>query len=34
MAFLGGGEALVVMKGDLSPREFWSVDLRPAANGR
>jgi Tol biopolymer transport system component len=27
VAFLGGDEALVVMKGDISHREFWVVDL-------
>jgi len=27
LAFLGGDDALVVMKGDLSHREFWVVDL-------
>ena len=31
VAFLGGQDALVVMKGDLSHREFWVVDL---ATGR
>ena len=27
VAFLGGQDALVIMKGDLSHREFWVVDL-------
>ena len=27
MAFLGGDDALVVMRGDLSHKEFWVVDL-------
>jgi Tol biopolymer transport system component len=27
LAFLGGDDALVVMKGDISHKEFWVVDL-------
>jgi Tol biopolymer transport system component len=27
-AFLGGDEALVIMKGDISYKKFWMVDLR------
>ena len=27
LAFLGGDDALVVMKGDVSHKEFWAVDL-------
>jgi len=28
LAFLGGDEALVIMKGDISHKEFWVVDLK------
>jgi hypothetical protein len=28
MAFLGGEDALVIMKGDISHKEFWVVDLK------
>jgi Tol biopolymer transport system component len=28
LAFLGGEDALVIMKGDISHKEFWVVDLR------
>ena len=28
LAFLGGDDALVVMKGDVSHKEFWAVDLK------
>ncbi len=28
LAFLGGDDALVVMKGDISHKEFWAVDLK------
>jgi Tol biopolymer transport system component len=28
LAFLGGEEALVIMKGDISQKEFWVVDLK------
>lgn len=28
LAFLGGDDALVVMKGDISHKEFWVVDLK------
>jgi hypothetical protein len=27
LAFLGGDDALVIMKGDISHKEFWVVDL-------
>ena len=28
LAFLGGDDALVIMKGDISHKEFWLVDLK------
>jgi hypothetical protein len=28
LAFLGGEDALVVMKGDISNKDFWVVDLK------
>ena len=28
LAFLGGDDALVIMKGDISHKEFWVVDLK------
>jgi len=28
MAFLGGNDALVILKGDVSHKEFWLVDLK------
>jgi hypothetical protein len=28
LAFLGGDDALVVLKGDISHKEFWLVDLK------
>ena len=27
LAFLGGDDALVILKGDISHKEFWVVDL-------
>ena len=28
LAFLGGDDALVILKGDISHKEFWVVDLK------
>jgi hypothetical protein len=28
LAFLGGDDALVIMKGDITHKEFWIVDLK------
>jgi Tol biopolymer transport system component len=30
LVFLGGEDALVIMKGDISHKEFWLVDLKTA----
>ena len=34
LAFLGGDDALVILKGDISHKEFWVVDLKTGRDGQ